>query len=165
MLIRLPIRLTLIEAGAVATLRFAATANLGRGEFGFEHVDVKTGSVYEPAEGPGHPGELVRNEGYQEEKPMIPISCAPMPNIGQMHPSGKQVKPAFPTSVLLESMIDNNTLDIPKAPTALSASARLARRRCSHTQRGLYRSAQPHCKIQHWEGGHALSYRTERSAF
>ena len=67
--IRLSIRLTLVDASAVATLWFAATAILGRGEFGFELVDVTTGSAYESTEVPGHPGELAGTEDYQEEKP------------------------------------------------------------------------------------------------
>jgi hypothetical protein len=62
-------RLTLVDAGAVTMLRFAATGILGRGEFGFELVHVTTGSAYEPAEVSGHPGELARAEDYQEEKP------------------------------------------------------------------------------------------------
>jgi hypothetical protein len=67
--ITLSIRLTLVDASAVATLWFAATAVLRRGEFGFELVDVTTGFAYEPAEVPGHPREFARAEDYQEEKP------------------------------------------------------------------------------------------------
>ncbi len=64
------IRLTLIDAGTVATPRLlVAMIALGRGEFGFELVDVTTGSAYEPAEVSGHSGELARTEDYQEEKP------------------------------------------------------------------------------------------------
>lgn len=58
---------TLVDVGAVSTPRFAAIAVLGRGEFGFELVDVTTGSAYEPAEVPGYPREFARLEDYQEE--------------------------------------------------------------------------------------------------
>lgn len=62
--------LTLVDAGTVATPRLlGAMVALSRGEFGFELVDVTTGSAYESAEVSGHTGELARAEDYQEEKP------------------------------------------------------------------------------------------------
>lgn len=79
--IGLSMRLTLVDAGAVATLRFAATPILRRGGFGFELVNETTGFAYEPAEVSGHPGELARAEDTRKRSPMIIISCAPMPNI------------------------------------------------------------------------------------
>ncbi len=42
---------------------------LGRGDLGLELVELTASSAYEPAEVPGHPGELARAEDYQEEKP------------------------------------------------------------------------------------------------
>jgi hypothetical protein len=42
---------------------------LGRGDLGLELVELAAGSAYEPAEVPGHPGELIRAKDHQKEKP------------------------------------------------------------------------------------------------
>ncbi len=80
--IRPSIRLTLVDVGAVTTLRFAATAIFGRGEFGFELVDMTTGSAYESTEVLAIPGSLPGPKTTRKRSPIITISCAPMPNIG-----------------------------------------------------------------------------------
>ncbi len=54
---------------------------LSRGDLDLELVELAKSSAYEPAKVPGHPGELVRAEVHQKEKPVIPVSCIPMPNM------------------------------------------------------------------------------------